>query len=293
MIFSKISLIFALIFFLSSCSKVDSIYSSLYENNKNSSYLIGIGSSSNLNESKLFALNDLVSQISLDISSSLNLESKLVDSKSNKKLDNNIKINVNDITLDGVEFVNIDKTNGIFFVKASIEKKKVINFLNELINEYISLAFEVVNEIKASNCSSILPKQKNTLQDLLNKISSANRKILALDGVENLTPSIIKEFYSLPLAAYYESTNIDNVINKVLMGEYSKFFDISTKNKNIYKIHSFYSKDSSNRIDFRTNIIDCNGNTVFSAKIDNESSIDRLKVRLYKSLLDYSLNQSY
>ena len=291
MIFSKISLALTLIFFLSSCSKVDSIYSSLHEN-KNSTYLIGIGSSLNLNESKLFALNDLVSQISLDISSSLNLESKLLDSKSSKKIDSNIKINVNNITLDGVEF-SINEANGIFFVKASIEKKKVINFLNELINEYISLAFEVVNEIKASNCSSILPKQKNTLQDLLNKISSANRKIIALDGVENLTPSIIKEFYSLPLAAYYESTNIDNVINKVLMGEYSKFFDISTKNKNIYKIHSFYSKDSSNRIDFRTNIIDCNGNTVFSAKIDNESSIDRLKVRLYKSLLDYSLNQSY
>ena len=292
MIFSKISLALTLIFFLSSCGKVDSIYSSLYENNKNSSYLIGIGSSSNLNESKLFALNDLVSQISLDISSSLNLESKLLDSKSSKKIDSNIKINVNNITLDGVEF-SINKANGIFFVKASIEKKKVINFLNELVNEYISLAFEVVNEIKASNCRSILPKQKNILQDLLNKISSANRKILALNGVENLTPSIIKEFYALPLAAYYESTNIDNAINKVLMGEYSKFFDISTKNKNIYKIHSFYSKDSIDRIDFRTNIIDCNGNTVFSAKIDNERSIDRLKVRLYKSLLDYSLNQSY
>ena len=185
---------------------------------------------------------------------------------------------------------------GFIFSSASFCAISAVNKPNSIII-YSEVKFlspvELGNEIKASNCSSILPKQKNTLQDLLNKISSANRKIIALDGVENLTPSIIKEFYSLPLAAYYESTNIDNVINKVLMGEYSKFFDISTKNKNIYKIHSFYSKDSSNRIDFRTNIIDCNGNTVFSAKIDNESSIDRLKVRLYKSLLDYSLNQSY
>lgn len=292
-------------FFISSCSSIIQYPDWYLRGNEDSNYLYGVGSSISLQDAKFEALNDIASQISINIESNTNILKEQNNEYFNSIVSSNIGINISDIELDSLEYLNIDKLDGVFFVKARIKKDVLISKLNSNIDIYVSDINTILNSIKYSNCKTLSPKHKHKLSLFMLKINSYVKQIKSLNG-DVINQSLIDNVNSLlqnqPLAYYISfakgGNSVDySLIQTSITNEYNKFFSIQKSDSDIYYIENRYNVTRGiNKIDvlLHTSIKDCNNNTIFNASIESSQPsrdinivIDRLKAQLYKKIISW------
>lgn len=262
-------------------------------------FLYGYGESNSLKDAKARALEDLAQGISLTLESSLNVKKELKNDEVSSEIKSDIGISVDSIELDSAEFSIIDEVDGIFFVQVRLEKSKLIDKINNDINNIAIPIKNILNEVRDSGCNVISPRDKYTLQGLFDEANNNAKKIYALDGKvtqENLLKST-QLMLSFPSNALYEayarggSSKEYSLLNNAFMSEYAKFFKLHSQDstlKELFKIESNYVLNGR-EVNLITNIKDCNGAVIFEANLKAESaqinsSISRLKAQLYKKL---------
>lgn len=296
------------IFFVS-CSSVTQYPSWYVSTNDDTSYLYGVGSSSNLQDAKFEALNDIASQISLSVESDISVSKEYSNDHFSSSTNSSIGVNVSDIELDSLEYPLIDEIDKTFFVQARIKKDIVISKLNTNINLYVVDINSIVDSIKNSRCRTLSPKHRYDLSLFMSKINLYSKQIRALQGVVSNQEVIdsINEFLQHKPIAYYVSFaqggkgDDYSLIEASLLSEYNKFFDIQDKDSSIYYIENRYKitrMASSAGIMLNASIKDCNGSTIFNTSIEASQDsrdinpvIDRLKAQLYKKIKSWVENK--
>ena len=290
----------ALIF--SACGGIGGNYPDWYlDNDEDSSYLYGVGDGETLNMAKSAALNDLCSQISTRIESVVTIEQSQIDERQSTRADSKIDLSVLDIQLDSIEYILQEEIEGHFFVKARIEKAKIISQINNDIDNINIDVNSILGEIKAMKCATISPQNKRTLIRLYNKALRKANQVYALDGkvTSQKTLDGVRTVVSQPSRAYYSAFANGGKkgdyakINSGLTAEYKKFFSLEAQGKDKFVIENEYGisigKDSLIRITLNASIKDCVGNTIFDTSLVGKDStyagaLNRLKVQLYKKL---------
>lgn len=292
-------------FFIVSCSSVVQYPSWYLSTNEDSSYLYGVGSSNNLQDAKFEALNDIASQISLSVESDINISKEQKNENLSSSMSSNIGINVSNIELDSLEYPLVEEVDDVFFVQARIKKDIIISKLNSNINFYTTDINNILNSIKSSMCRTLSPKHKRSLSLFMSKINSYSKQIKSLGGVvsnQALIDSVNEVLQNQP-TAYYASFvqggkgDDYSLIETSLLNEYNKFFNIQSKDSNIYYIENRYNITrtiNSIGIMFYSSIKDCSNNVIFNTSIevsqdsrDMNLAIDRLKAQLYKKMYSW------
>lgn len=289
-------------FLISSCS-VSMQYPNWYlVGGEDSNYLYGVGSSSNLQDAKFEALNDMASQISLSIESDINISKEHSNDHFSSAVSSNIGVNINDVELDSLEYPQIDEIGNVFFVQARIKKEIVISKLNSNIDIYTTDIRNILNSIKYSNCRTLSPKHRYKLSLFMSKINLYAKQIKALNGKiinQALIDDVNLVLQNQPLAHYASfaqggKTADYSLIQTAIANEYNKFFHIQKADSDIYYIENRYNISrgiNKISISLHTSIKDCSNNIVFDTSIeasqdsrDINIALDRLKAQLYKKI---------
>ncbi|RAX53815.1 hypothetical protein CCY99_05380 [Helicobacter sp. 16-1353] len=293
--------------FFIACSGTISYPDWYLKSQSDSRYLYGVGEADSLQDAKLAALNDLASKISLNIESNINIQKEQIDSKVTSKINNNVGINVSDIELDSVEHPIIEEIDGLFFVQARVEKVKIINKLNSDIDSSAIKINSILSDIKNSKCSTMSPKHREKLLELLALSDYKSQQISSLNGVvrqKQLLDNVANMLLHPPRAYYISfakggNSNDYKLVDNALMNEYNKFFSISSKDSDIYYIENRYDIHKTNTqvtIALDSSIKDCNDNVVFNTTLEvvqdvkDKSiaiAINRLKAQLYKKIYSW------
>ena len=290
----------ALIF--SACGGIGGNYPDWYlGNDEDSNYLYGVGDGETLSQAKSMALNDLSSQISTRIESAVTIEQSQIDEKQSASASAKIGLSTLEIQLDSVEYVMQEEVEGRFFVKARIEKAKIINQINGDIDNINIDVNSILGDIKAMKCATISPQNKRTLIRLYNNALQKANQVDALDGkvTSQKTLDGVRAVVSQPSRAYYSAFANGGKkgdyakINSGLTAEYKKFFSLEAQGKDKFVIENEYGisigKDSLIRITLNASIKDCVGNTIFDVSLVGKDStyagaLNRLKAQLFKKL---------
>ena len=290
----------ALIF--SACGGIGGNYPDWYlDNDEDSNYLYGVGDGETLSQAKSMALNDLSSQISTRIESAVTIEQSQIDERQSASASAKIGLSTLEIQLDSVEYVMQEEVEGRFFVKARIQKAKIINQINGDINNINIEVNSILGEIKSMKCATISPQNKRTLIRLYNNALQKANQIYALDGkvTSQKTLDGVRSVVSQPSRAYYSAFANGGKkgdyakVNSGLTAEYKKFFSLEAQGKDKFVIENEYGisigKDSLIRITLNASIKDCVGNTIFDVSLVGKDStyagaLNRLKAQLYKKL---------
>lgn len=268
---------------------------------EDSAYLYGVGEGDTLREAKSMALNDLSSQISTRIESAVSIEQSQIDDRQSSKADARIDMSVLDIQLDSIEYIAQEKIEGRFYIKARIEKAKIISQINSEIDNINIEVNAILGDIKAMKCATISPQQKKTLRRLYNSALLKANQVYALDGTVNAQKTLdgVRKVVSQSSRAYYTAFANGGKkgdyakINNGLTAEYKKFFSLEIKGNDKFLIENEYGisigKDSKIAITLIASIKDCVGNTIFDASIVGKDStyagaLNRVKAQLYKKL---------
>lgn len=281
---------------ISACSEPK--YPAWYlENDADSAYLYGVGSAESLDSAKKMALNDLSSQISLRVDSAVSIEQEQIDEKQTHKANAKVDVSVLDIQLDSVEYVESEEIEGIFYVKARIEKAKIVQQINSEIERLNIEVNAILGDVKATQCASISPQHKFALNKLYAKLTHSAGQIYALDGKvrsQNIIDNL-ETLLSSPSRAYYVAaagrTGDDFTrVNSALNAEYRKFFSLEGVGSDKFVIENEYMVSADKRsIMLSVQIKDCAGNAIFSDNFIGRGegyagAVDRLRVQVYKKL---------
>lgn len=270
-------------------------------NDEDSTYLYGVGEGDTLREAKSMALNDLSSQISTRIESAVTIEQSQIDDRQRSKADSRIDMSVLDIQLDSVEYVAQEEVEGRFYIKARIEKAKIIAQINGEIDNINIEVNSILGDIKAMKCATISPQQKRTLRRLYNSALNKANQVYALDGKVSSQKTLdgVRKVVSQSSRAYYAAFANGGKkgdyakINSGLTAEYKKFFSLEAKGNDKFLIENEYGisigKDSKIAITLTASIKDCVGNTIFDVSLVGKDStyagaLNRVKAQLYKKL---------
>lgn len=267
------------------------------EKDADSAYLYGIGSGEDLEVAKKMALNDLSSQISLRVDSAVSIEQSQIDERQTQKANAKVDVSVLDIKLDSVEYVESEEIEGVFYVKARIEKAKIVREINSEIERLNIEVNAILGDVKAMKCASISPQHKFALNKLYAKLTHSAGQIYALDGKVRAQKTIddLETLLSSPSRAYYVAaagrTNDDFTrINSGLNAEYRKFFSLEGVGDDKFVIENEYMTSADKRtITLSVRIKDCAGNAIFSDNfvgkgVGYAEAVDRLRVQVYKKL---------
>lgn len=292
--------IFSVIF--SACSGDLGDYPQWYlDNDEDSTYLYGVGDGDSLSQAKSAALNDLSSKISVKIESAVTIEQSQIDERQSSRADSKIDLSVLDIQLDSIEYVMQEEIEGRFYIKARIEKAKIINLINSEIDNINIDVNSILGDIKAMKCATISPQHKRTLVRLYNNALQKANQVYALNGKVNSQKTLegVRAMVSQTPRAYYAAFASGGKkgdygrINSALTAEYKKFFSLEAKGNNKFLIENEYSisigKDSKIAITLNVSIKDCVGNTIFDASLVGKDAnyagaLNRIKAQLYKKL---------
>lgn len=291
-----------IIFIFSACGDYNANYPDWYlESSEDSIYLYGVGDGDTLSQAKSMALNDLSSKISTRIESAVTIEQSQINEKQSSMADAKIDMNVLDIQLDSIEYVMQEEVEGRFYIKARIEKAKIISQINGEIDNINIDVNSILGDIKSMKCATISPQQKRTLRRLYNAALQKANQVYALNGriTSQKTLDGVRIVVSQSPRAYYAAfanggkKGDYSRINSGLTAEYKKFFSLEQKSNDKFLIENEYGisigKDSKITITLNVNIKDCVGNTIFDASLVGKDStyagaLNRLKVQLYKKL---------
>lgn len=287
--------------FFSACD-YNANYPDWYLNNdEDSTYLYGTGEGDTLREAKSMALNDLSSQISTRIESAVTIEQSQVGDRQSSRAEAKIDMSVLGIQLDSIEHVAQEEVEGRFYIKARIEKAKIISQINGEIDNVKIEINAILGDIKATQCATISPQHKRTLSKLYNSALNKANQVYALDGEVSAQKTLegVRALLSQKPRAYYApfasrgKQNEYSKINSGLTAEYKKFFSLESKGKDKFVIENEYGisigKDSKIRITLNVSIKDCVGNSIFDESLVGKDStsagaLNRVKVQLYKKL---------
>lgn len=284
-----------------SCASVS--YPDWYlQHTKDTIYLYGIGEGKSVQSAKLEALNDLASQISINVESHLKIRKEQTNTDDINSFHSNvvseIGTNISDIELDSLEYPFIEERNGVFFVQARIQKAKIIDKLNSDIESYTIKVNEILSDMKNTKCATLSPKHKNKLAYFYDMMNYKIQQIYSLDGrveQEKLANHLKSILQTTPKAYYISFANGGRsadyqAVDNALLSEYSKFFQIDSKNLEIFYIENQYKINrTKDTISLSVSIKDCNNNTIFDISLESKDSnitnaTNRLKVQLYKKL---------
>ncbi len=286
----------------SACGDFNANYPDWYlDNDEDSTYLYGVGEGDTLSQAKSMALSDLSSQISTRIESAVTIEQSQIDEKQSSRANAKIDMSVLDIQLDSIEYVMQEQIEGRFYIKARIEKAKIISQINGEIDNINIDVNSILGDIKSMKCATISPQSKRTLIRLYNAALNKANQVYALNGkvASQKTLDGVRAVVSQSSRAYYAAfanggkKGDYSKINSGLTAEYKKFFSLEKEGKDKFRIENEYGisigKDSKITITLNASIKDCVGNTIFDVSLVGKDStyagaLNRLKVQLYKKL---------
>lgn len=285
------------VIFLFSCStiKPPSWYGSI---NKDSSVLVGFGSGKNLQSAKSNALNDIISQISVDISSNLTISQQRHNENLNTNVSNNIALSTDSINLVDISYDKSEFSNGVYYVKAKISKKSLIKQLQTSFNdEYNALTKQNLNQ-----CPALSIKEYVLLKQSIENLDKYSLFLSSL-GVNVKDYSKLKNIYGknspLPQANIKFFGHSNEIIESALLKDLGEFYAFNSQASNSLNITisgSLVNKQMKITADLR--ILDCRGNVVFATSaehIDKRLDLDsalrfaasRVSVQLYKHIKEW------
>ncbi|PAF42209.1 LPP20 family lipoprotein [Helicobacter sp. 11S03491-1] len=266
---------------------------------KDKTYLYGNGNAKTLEESKKSALNDLASKIKIKISSDTSITNTQDNDNQNTQVSQNIHLSLDTIELENVILVHSEYKNKQYYAQIKISKSTLSQTLQ---NKYKAL-YAKLPSLDPQKCSSISLKDKNTLESLINELTSLSQSIKVLNPLIQIQSlqryeDIFKQNTPLAKARIIFSPQSDAQSVAILNGEYAKFIKNTHENNTHTIYNQVFIKTQENKIeisllaDFR----DCQDKTIFYINIhaiqnNKEDALNRLKVLLYKKLQDYANDQ--
>lgn len=234
---------FSSILFMSGCSSntLSEEIPSWYLNtpNNNAGYLYGSGQGKTLTESKSLALNNLASQLSVNISSIIN-NYKSASTNENgtslysKNVSQDVQVEVENMRFANVKVEKITQIGESFFTLVKVSRTKLFE---ENYKEFESLDISINTTVQRIATKPILEKIQ-ALQNLYPKLTQAKKEAFILYTIQN-------NFNYSSYITKYDSTigKIQTLKDKILINlstnEKSKFFSnelLKLLNENRYKV---------------------------------------------------------
>ncbi|PAF52680.1 LPP20 family lipoprotein [Helicobacter sp. 13S00477-4] len=267
-------------------------------NNHNNLYGNGIGKT--LQEAKQNAINDLALNIKIKINSDTDIQNTQINNKQSSEILQNIQISLDTIELQNITIIRNEYKNKNYYVQIKIPKNTL---LQNLKNKY-DLSYERLKYFLKNTCSSIFISDKNTLESSLQYLFSLKESIYTLDPTTklqslNVYENILNQNSPLPkVKLIFEPQDKKEIIN-TLSAEYAKFIQNSDK-KNIYTIKNkilIQNKTNQYHITLQVDMYDCKDNIISHIELDSTQNtkihaMNRIKVKLYKKLKEYSQSQN-
>ncbi|MCX2716659.1 LPP20 family lipoprotein [Helicobacter sp. MIT 21-1697] len=266
----------------------------------NDTHLIGFGNATSLDSAKARALNDISSQLSVQVSSQFKSHTQRQDSSLTHKTSNEIKLDVAAIELSDVSYVKDEFKDNQFFIKAQIPKSSLVRqFQSSFNTEYNTLNFN-----RMSQCSSISIKDKMRLEYALNKLNLYTLLLHSL-GSNAKDMRQLEKLLSmnspLPTARLNIQSNARaEVIESELAKELGEFYSFDSQAHNLInvKLKLALIGGATIKADAIMTIYDCRNNPVFTTSVSNThkgNSIDdslsftakRIGVQLYKKIQEW------
>lgn len=243
--------------------------------------ITGIGSARNPKDAKINALNDLASSISIMIQSQTSLRQERDKNKLDSSLTQDINLYIKDLHLLGVNTLQSEEHDGIFYIRLGIQKQNLIKQFRTQIEQNLNK----INALNLKQCQSLDLFKFHTLDRLLKQ---TNSKIMILNALDDQTHSYLalQKAYDIfyhnspkPYAhAIFEG--LDSALISSLQKELTKFFELKpTTSSNLITFK--LTKDGLN-ITFK----DCKSDILFNDQIDS-ALLPRANFIFYKKVKAY------
>ena len=264
---------------------------------QDSAYLIGFGSASKLESAKARAVNDISSQLSVQVSSQFKTQTQRQDSNITHKASSDIQLDVAAMELSDVQYTKSEFENGQHYVQAKILKSALISqFQNKFNNTYNTL-----NVVSLSKCKILSAKDKLRLENALNELWLYSQLLQTLEkqtrSLDNLE-SLLSANMPLPAAKLVIRSNVDSArIYNDLAKELGEFYTIQND-----AAHTLYAEvraiqsAKGVKIDVLFSILDCRNNPIFNTNVSEETNkgfefaTKRVSVQLYKKMQEWIEN---
>ena len=280
---SLISIIFMI--FLSGCAtKNDTALSKppswFLQKDARVDVLVGYGSGDSADSSKSSAINDLISNISVNVESTFRSSQIRENSDFNSSSSMDISMSVDDFGITNIALEKSDFNNGIYYSKIAVKKSDLVAKLR---NDITGHSKDISSTFANSRCESINPKEFNKIKNSLDLITLKRFQIKSINGSDFSTPDYTKGMVILDKNSPLPKTKIlfygiDDVYNPLivknsLQQEYSKFFSIIKDADGIQSLENMFEfyehEEGIVKIVLSVALNDCRGNIQFATKVDS------------------------
>ena len=258
--------------------------------NQNHDMLIGLGSGSDINQAKNNALNDLASLIRVDVDSTFSLKQERQNIALNERATSELQLKVADVELVGVEVLNAEAIDGIYYVKMGIRKDL---FLSQ-IHQKLERILEKVSLDHFKKCSFLDLKSFLELKELFKKLEPKIKTFNALSQQAFFNPKLekLKNIYSKNMPkpqANFMAQNLDLILQNSLAKEFSKFVFINQKPLDSASHILLQGQSFGDKSVLNVSITDCSGVVIFQDQLefDSRNSLKRANFIIFKRIRDW------
>lgn len=266
---------------------------------KSVDFLYGNGSGKTLEESKQNAINDLALSLRVKIDSNISLVNTQENDNQNSKISQNIRLSLKDISLEGLEFSHNEYRHFQYYSQVKVSKDIVAETLK---NQYNSL-FSELRTFDSQVCEVLSIFDKRVLSKLLEEANSLHETIYTIAPSIRLKSlakynEILEKNSPLPkahLIFLFQDNRDDRAIINAISSEYAKFIkNTDEMGTQIVQNEIFVTNIKEQvKISLQVSFRDCKNKVFLSFQIESmqhvkQDAIARLKVQLYKKLIDYA-----
>lgn len=260
---------------------------------------VGFGSAKSLDSAKANALNDIITQMKVQVSSQYSSSTQRKDSSLSYTSRSDVYLDNAGIELSDVRYVRDDFSNNQYYVEAQIPKSSLVaQFKRSFDKEYNAL-----NVNKISQCQSLSIKDKLRLESALNNLHTYAAFLQSLGlGTKSLAPleTLLSKNSPLPTARLIIESNMPNeIVSSDLAKELGNFYSFDSEANNLIKIKlQLHNKSNQLKIYAVMSIYDCRNNPVYTTNVSyihNADNTDeslrfvssRISVMLYKKIQEW------
>ena len=263
--------------------------------------LIGFGNAKNLEVAQANALNDIITQLQVEVSSKFSSQTQRQDSQISHSSSNEVYLDSKDIELGDVRYTKSEFENGQFYVQAQVAKSALITQFQKKFNT----TYNALNLTNLSKCSTLSIKDKTRLENALNDLGLYGQLLQTLGSSSKSLNNLESLLYSsspLPSARLIIQSNIADVrIHNDLAKELGNFYLIQNDAAHTLNARVLVNNPNERnaKIDVVFNIVDCRNNPIFNTNVSYEATntkdafnfaLKRVSVQLYKKIQEWIEN---
>lgn len=267
----------------------------------NKNMLVGFGNAKTLEAAKANALNDIITQLNVEVRSQFSQQTQRQDSQLKHTSSSDIMLKSADIQLNNIEYVKSTFWDNQFYVQAEVSKATlIVEFQKAFNNTYATL-----HSINPNKCPTLSIKEKTQLEQTLQKLSLYNTLLQTLGSKARTFDEFESILYAnMPLPSAKLSIKSNQAHEKItndLRKELGYFYRLENNASHTLQTEVSFKhiKPNHTKIDILFNIFDCHSNPIFSTNVSYEASnredslsfaSQRVSVQLYKKIQEWIEN---